>query len=767
MDSRNGNAAAAAAAAPLPQHPLHALLALPDLDRPPAVLETWELEAVAAALPAKKRRLRETFDRLAACAPAPLPFRWEDLDTYISSLQYSGTLRRRQLRELDESRPAPAALAPAPAPVSATGDGVSQVARPVHAPRPISSAISEPAATGADARKLRALEVEEPEPANAPDPAPAPPAVPATAATAVDAEKGKKRKTSSHEADAIHAEIRVQEEGQAGMPKIHEGGAAAASPLEGLNRNGKKSRPVPDAGPADSNGLAAEPSATARVDPVGKIAVVSQELPGPAAARHAPNATNRAGRLPLQRMSRPPRPIPASAAAPVTGGQEVEAANQKKDDLVVVKNASHDGGAADASSCHAGLGSGDGLPRLGADPISQITGVRHEPPASNAASPPKGVASFPLAMVPKQEQQAVEEEVPDVEMEMEIAVEPDEMQALNDDAPVADEKASPLHVKAEEADEVSRCSRGGHRDAGATVRESSPAATPDAPNLVEAGAPKSAGEGAATRDAARLAPAGSGDDASTVSPVPPRRGSGLAPSGSGVSADDDAMRTVAAGKSAAAVARRDSPAATRHDLGPATGREAAGPPQASRAPPKASNKQHVLQKQHMPKQGYHPDPSYSAHKQNEHHSFSRNHGHGGRPAGFRPVPEAQAAAARWNGPPPGEWRGGGGRGGSAAAGGLQEDGSRSKGGNAKGKPPKFKFCNKCGCRGHLAENCRTAKHLVDLYQRAKEEEKNQICYRCGCTGHWSRKCRTPKHLVDLYQKDRAAKRAAARGDASS
>ena len=25
------------------------------------------------------------------------------------------------------------------------------------------------------------------------------------------------------------------------------------------------------------------------------------------------------------------------------------------------------------------------------------------------------------------------------------------------------------------------------------------------------------------------------------------------------------------------------------------------------------------------------------------------------------------------------------------------------------------------------------------------------CYRCGMKGHWSRTCRTAKHLVDLYQ----------------
>jgi hypothetical protein len=399
---------------------------------------------------------------------------------------------------------------------------------------------------------------------------------------------------------------------------------------------------------------------------------------------------------------------------------------------------------------------------VGADPISKITGVGQEPPAatphaSNAASPPKVIASFPLAKVPKQEQQAVEEEMPDVEMEIVEAeepkdehpnyevpdvemgiVEPEEMQTLNDDAPVADEKASPLQVKAQEAGKVSplplACSDGlAQADAraatamqadaaGATVRRSSPAATRDAPDLVQVGAPKSAGVSTATRDAsdaARLAPASARDDASKVSPVPPRRGNGLAPSGSGASTDD-AMQTVAACKGASAVERRDSPAATRRgvngtDLVPATGREAAGPPQA-RAPPRASNK-HVLQKQQMYKQGYHEDPISSAQKHN--HSFSRNHG--GRPAGFRPVPEAQ----------PGEWRGSPGRGGFAAAGGLQGEGSRSKG-NTKCKQPKF--CTKCGCRGHLAGNCRTAKHLVVLYQRAKEEDENQICYRCGCTG---------------------------------
>ncbi|OEL28236.1 hypothetical protein BAE44_0010743 [Dichanthelium oligosanthes] len=45
-----------------------------------------ELEAAVAALPGKKRRLREAFDRLVACSPVPVPFRWEDLDAHLASV---------------------------------------------------------------------------------------------------------------------------------------------------------------------------------------------------------------------------------------------------------------------------------------------------------------------------------------------------------------------------------------------------------------------------------------------------------------------------------------------------------------------------------------------------------------------------------------------------------------------------------------------------------------------------------------------------------
>ncbi|TKV92683.1 hypothetical protein SEVIR_9G176000v4 [Setaria viridis] len=60
---------------------------VPTTTAPAAAMATQaELEAAVAALPAKRRRLREAFDRLAACSPVPVPFRWEDLDAHLASV---------------------------------------------------------------------------------------------------------------------------------------------------------------------------------------------------------------------------------------------------------------------------------------------------------------------------------------------------------------------------------------------------------------------------------------------------------------------------------------------------------------------------------------------------------------------------------------------------------------------------------------------------------------------------------------------------------
>lgn len=848
VDSRNDEtAAAAAAAAPLPLYP-SALLSLPDLDRPPAIMEMWELEAVAAALPAKKRRLRETFDRLAACSPTPLPFRWEDLDTYISSLQYSVTLRRRQLRELEKSEPAPA-LAPAPAAMSSsllpvTGGGdVGQVLvlekAQQPAPAPVLPVVLVLPATDGNVHELRALVKSKPVQPQPPAP-PAPAA--AAAATGVHVEEGRKRKASIQEVEEADEATPTTHthEGQAEMRsrKVQEEAAVkkkkkAPSPSHGSTGNARKLRPVPP-GDDDNNGLAAEVDASTdaavQVDPVSKVAVLQPELPEPATARGATNRVRAAGVVPnstgLQR-SRAPRPVPASGAAAfaaaVTGrdpekskkrkvpSQDAEAATQKvqtqhavpeverrrhesHDSVVTTKNIipSHDGGENKASPRRPGHCSGDGLPitavaataQVGADPICKAGSIRQEHPATT----PHASNATSQAMPPNYE-------APDVEMEI---VQPEEMpQVLIEDALMAAQKACQTQViiKSKEADKVSPLPLGcsnGHAEAGAggaatatpqvvaagagatmSVCKSSPTLTHDTPNLVQASAPapKSAGGvlAAATRDASashatRRAPAPpascSQQDASDVSPVPPRGGNGLAQSSSRLSAGAG-MQAVSARDSAAvpqgSPAAGAAPATARRDLSATnlgsastSRRERDGPSEASvlGAPPNAGK--HVLQQQHMPK---HEPVSSSPKKQQE--WSSKNHG--GRPTGSRPVPEAQDAAAQRSWSRPGEGRGGG----IATARGLHGDDNSRNNDSFEGKRPLF--CDKCGCKGHLAENCRTAKHLVALYQKAKEErekEQKQICYRCGCTGHWSRNCRTAKHLVDLYQKDRAAKRAA-------
>uniref|UniRef100_A0ACD5U0I0 Uncharacterized protein n=1 Tax=Avena sativa TaxID=4498 RepID=A0ACD5U0I0_AVESA len=66
---------------------------------------TAELEASIAALPAKKQRLRESFDRLVASSPIPIPFTWDDIDTHISSLQSSIDVRFFKLQSLQAAAP--------------------------------------------------------------------------------------------------------------------------------------------------------------------------------------------------------------------------------------------------------------------------------------------------------------------------------------------------------------------------------------------------------------------------------------------------------------------------------------------------------------------------------------------------------------------------------------------------------------------------------------------------------------------------------------
>ena len=40
---------------------------------------------------------------------------------------------------------------------------------------------------------------------------------------------------------------------------------------------------------------------------------------------------------------------------------------------------------------------------------------------------------------------------------------------------------------------------------------------------------------------------------------------------------------------------------------------------------------------------------------------------------------------------------------------------------------------------------------MEKVQRKKSKAPQDTCYRCGMEEHWSRTCRTAKHLVDLYQ----------------
>uniref|UniRef100_A0A0E0GQ69 Uncharacterized protein n=1 Tax=Oryza nivara TaxID=4536 RepID=A0A0E0GQ69_ORYNI len=80
---------------------------------PPTAMTTAQVEAAIATLHGKKQGLREAYDSLVLHSPIPLPFRWSDLDSHLSSLQSSIHARFSQLQALQASRPAPPAAAAA------------------------------------------------------------------------------------------------------------------------------------------------------------------------------------------------------------------------------------------------------------------------------------------------------------------------------------------------------------------------------------------------------------------------------------------------------------------------------------------------------------------------------------------------------------------------------------------------------------------------------------------------------------------------------
>uniref|UniRef100_A0A0E0KFZ1 FRIGIDA-like protein n=1 Tax=Oryza punctata TaxID=4537 RepID=A0A0E0KFZ1_ORYPU len=84
-----------------------------------------ELEAAIEALAGKKRRLREAFDCLVACSPIPIPFRWDDIDAHVSSIQSSIAGRFRQFQALQTAATAGITA------VLTTSNASSRVERPV------------------------------------------------------------------------------------------------------------------------------------------------------------------------------------------------------------------------------------------------------------------------------------------------------------------------------------------------------------------------------------------------------------------------------------------------------------------------------------------------------------------------------------------------------------------------------------------------------------------------------------------------------------
>ncbi|XP_026410657.1 uncharacterized protein LOC113305880 [Papaver somniferum] len=119
----------------------------------------------------------------------------------------------------------------------------------------------------------------------------------------------------------------------------------------------------------------------------------------------------------------------------------------------------------------------------------------------------------------------------------------------------------------------------------------------------------------------------------------------------------------------------------------------------------------------------------------EHNNELLLRNHESRPVGSVSVPATHATTSSTNG---------NGRCNNKGKGKRGRDNEKNQDNNSRFKPNHQEWKDCTPKKEHKPDK---GKDSFDKPIKNKED----VCYRCGMTGHWSRTCRTAKHLVNLYQ----------------